>query len=145
MTLAEFDQLWNEEDKCIMEDIQFGACNSSGGSFCFEKLQVVCQSGMPLEIYGTYQCETGAITYNFVVQGIGPVTRYDAGGPEHKDATRFHRHVPQSHTDFRQNLPYAEPRADLQGRTAEEIWTVVCSEARISHTGAFFPPEVLCK
>jgi hypothetical protein len=66
------------------------------------------------------------------------------GGDRHKDAGRFHEHSITSASCVRRNLPFATERSDLEGLTPTETWKRICSEASISHTGIFYPPEVLC-
>jgi hypothetical protein len=145
MKRHEFEALWSEPDKCVTDDIVFRPSFGYLSVYSFDDVPVICQSGIDLRLNGSYSCLTGAISYNFSIKGIGPINRYCAGGPEHRGAGRFHRHLLLQESDPRQNLPTAEARPTLESMSALEIWKLICDEGLISHTGIFFEPEVLCK
>lgn len=141
----EFDALWSEPDKCVTEEIIFRLGSGYGPVYSFDDIPVICQSGIDLRLHGYYSCLTSAITFNFTIPGIGPVNRYCAGGPEHLNAGRFHRHLMTHESDPRQNLPHAEARPMLEGLSTIGIWRLICSEGQIEHTERFYEPEDLCE
>ena len=141
----EFEALWAERDKCVMEDITWRRPPGVRKDlFCFDYVPVVCQSGIELGVNGSYSCPTGASTFNFTVNGLGPISRYCVGGTEHKEASRYHQHILIHEKHVRQNLPYAEARPNMEGMTPKQAWDYICQEADITHTGQFFEPEVDC-
>lgn len=145
MFRLEFENLWAEADKCVTDDIAYR--KETGGHkdlYCFDYVPVICQSGVALSVSGSYSCRTGAITFTFTVDGLGPVTRYCLGGPEHRDATRYHQHLLRDGKDPRRNLPYAEARPSMEEMGAKQAWEQICKDADIAHTGMFFEPEVNC-
>lgn len=130
MVRHEFEALYNEQDKCVMEDVAFRPTVGNPYVYSFDDLPVVCQSGVELFIHGSYSCLTAAVSFNFTVKGVGPITRYCAGGMDHGNAGRFHQHLLRHQKCPRQNLPYAEARPTLEGLTALEVWQLVARNCR---------------
>ncbi|HZL29302.1 MAG TPA: hypothetical protein VFC39_22450 [Acidobacteriaceae bacterium] len=145
MIRHEFEDFWREPNKCVTDDIIFRLSVGYGAVYSFDDIPVICQSDMELAVHGSYSCLTRAMSYNFTIKGVGPITRYCAGGPEHHDSGRYHHHLLRHESDPRQNLPYAEARPTLEGMSALEIWKLICIEGNISHTGTFYEPEVMCQ
>lgn len=145
MFRQEFEALWAERNKCVNEDIAYQrAPGARRELYFFDCIPIICQSGIALAVSGSYSCRTGAITFNFTVEGVGPVTRYCIGGTEHGRSGRYHQHLLRHESCSRRNLPYAEQRLNMVGMSAKKIWQEICTEADINHTGTFFEPEVQC-
>lgn len=145
MNRQEFEELWAETDKCVTEDITYS--RAPGGHhelYCFDYVPVICQSGVELSVSGSYSCRTGACTFTFTINGLGPISRYCLGGPIHGEVGRYHQHLLRNERHVRQNLPYAEARPSMEGMTAKQVWAQICFDTDIAHTGNFFEPEVLC-
>jgi hypothetical protein len=55
--------------------------------------------------------------------------------------SRTHKHALVSEDDPRLNLPIrVTPRPDLEGKSAREVWRVLCEQANIEHIGQFIDP-----
>jgi hypothetical protein len=141
VTREEFVQLRKMDGKTISSDIEF-VRNSRlvEDVLCFEKVPVENYLDLEVLLNGSYDRRTGETTFNFVVQGVGPVCRVDVNGNEHGDAGRNHKHELQKESCPRRNLPFAEPRPDFADKTPREIWDQLCLQAKIDHTGKFIDP-----
>jgi hypothetical protein len=144
MNRNDFEELWKAH-KSIVDEVQFVASKHCDGVYEFERLQVLTPFPSDVLVHGSYSCWTGAVSFTFWIEGLGPIIRYCMGGPAHSDAGRYHRHLMRNPEDIRQNLPYAEPRPDMSGWSAKQIWDQVCLEGNITHTETFYEPEYLCK
>lgn len=141
---SDFEAFWRA-DKSIVEEIRFTPSKQCEGVFEFERVQLLVPVPSDYLVHGSYSCLTGAVTYHFWIEGLGPVVRYCMGGPEHGGAGRFHRHCMRNLQDIRRNLPYAESRAEMTGWSARQIWEQICSEGNITHSERFYEPEYLCE
>jgi hypothetical protein len=142
MNRQDFDALWID-GKSIVEDITFIASTGYTDVFSFDDIEILTPD-VDLRVSGTFSCRSGALAINFVVIGLGPVHRYCLGGNRHGESGRYHQHIIQKAEDSRLNLPYAVPRDDLKDLSPEVAWQRICQESSITHSGRFFPPEVLC-
>jgi hypothetical protein len=94
-----------------------------------------------LVLNGTYKPDIPAITFNFVLRGVGPVCRVCVNGTLHPPAGRTHKHDLRKESDPRNNLPTAVARPDLENRaTVKEVWDILLQQANITHTGTFNEP-----
>ena len=143
MTATELDHLWRAE-KWINDEIQWLAVKGHSDLYGFDDIPVFSDLDVDLLLDGTYNCRTGAVTFNFKIKDLGPVIRYDAGGPVHDDAGRFHMHRAVSEECPRRNLPHAESRPTLEGLEPKQVWAVVCGEGNVVHNDDFWRPEVKC-
>jgi hypothetical protein len=145
MQRGEFEAIWALPGKCVNEDIVFTAAKGLRGTYCFDDIEVLVDHPSKLLVHGTFNCRTGALIFNFTLDGVGPVCRYCLGGTAHGDAGRWHQHLLRQESHPRQNLPFAIPRLTLRGLSAIKTWEQICQESNITHTADFFEPEVQCK
>lgn len=90
---------------------------------------------------GSFNKKTGALKFNFLMRGVGPICRVEVNGAIHGDAGRTHKHDIRKDSDPRMDLPHAEARPDLIGKTPKEVWEDLCKRAKIEHTGNFVDPS----
>jgi hypothetical protein len=135
-----FEELRRLPDKVIRSDIRFAPERGFGGNSVFRDVTVENRLDWDVVLNGTFKPLLGAITFNFVVRGVGPICRVDVNGTIHREAGRTHKHELKQKEDPYRNLPFALPRPDLVGRSAREVWTTLCHDASIHHEGNFFDP-----
>lgn len=86
--------------------------------------------------------ETGAKGINVTLVGEGPICRLDVDGPRHGDAGRSHKHSVQDESSVRRGLRDGVlARADLSGKSLQEIFEDFCVAANIVHEGLFEAPD----
>jgi len=122
------------------EEIRFSAQPGMGPNLVFEQVKVENTLGYEVHLNGTFKPQIPSVTYNFVLKGVGPICRIDVNGTIHKEAGRTHKHDLRRESDPRNNLPTAVARPDLEGRSAREIWTILCEQANITHNAEFHNP-----
>lgn len=140
MERHEFEQLRNLPGKRITADITFVSMNGMGPNLVFEQVIVENSLGWDVVLNGTYKPGIPAITFNFVLKKVGPICRVDVNGTIHGAAGRTHKHDLQREDDPRLNLPTALPRPDLVGKSAKDVWEILCKQANIMHVGKFNEP-----
>lgn len=140
MTQAEFRELRKLPDKEIHADIVFRRSSKTAPNLSFTGVPVSNALDIDVRLNGTYKPDIPSVTFNFVVAGVGPICRIDANGSLHGPAGRTHKHELRQESDPSNSLPDPRERPDLRGKTAREIWDILCMQARITHTGAFVDP-----
>jgi hypothetical protein len=141
MNRNEFEQLRNLPGKRITGDIVFTAPRDGKPNLVFDQVVVANDLQWDVLLNGTYKPGIPAVSFNFVIRGLGPVCRIEVNGPIHGDAGRTHKHDLRSADDPRLNLPNAVARTDLEGRSAREVWEMLYQQANIIHEGTFHDPE----
>ncbi len=141
MNRMEFEQLRDLADKSITAEIAFRTSKDTSPNLTFNEVIVKNSQGWEVVLNGTYKPDIPSVTFNFVVRGVGPICRLDVNGTVHKEAGRTHKHDLLMDEDSRKNLPTAVARKELEGKTAREIWEILCKQANITHIGAFIDPE----
>lgn len=141
MTRLEFERLRDLPNKFVDETIVWLPERGMGPNLVFKDVQVLNSLGLPIVLNGTYNPKVISITYNFVLRGIGPICRVDVNGKNHGNVGRTHKHSLMMPEDPALNIPHAEMRLDLVGKTALEVWTDLCARARIQHRSTFTNPE----
>ena len=145
MYQREYEDIWRSPDKCVNDDIAFAPRRGCINIFDFDGIEVINSTVEGLLIGGHYNCNTGAVTFNMHIRGVGAISRYCVGGTRHGDVGRYHQHSIRKDEDIRRHLPHAVRRDDLRGLTARRVWETPCTEACITHVGTFFDPEEMCK
>ena len=140
MTRQEFVALRDLPGKMINADIVWRSERGTRPNKVFNKIPVVNSLGHVVWLNGTYKPNLHAVTYNFVLEGVGAICRIDTNGTLHADAGRTHKHDLQQPDDPDRNLPAAVVRLDLENKSAREVWRVLCSQANIVHRGTFADP-----
>ncbi len=140
MNRREFEELRNFPGKYIENDIEFRPIRGMGPNLVFRDVPVHNNSGLRILLNGTFKPGLNAVTYNFVVSGLGPICRVDVNGSIHGNAGRTHKHELQHEHDPASNLPYATPRPDLAEKSASDVWEILCRQANIEHRGRFLEP-----
>ena len=95
-----------------------------------------------LEIH--YNPDVGSKVFIIVSRTAGgPICRLCVDGTAHHPHGRSHKHRLGSADCPKQNLrTHVEDRADLSGKSIEELFGIFCKLASITHDGKFSPPEV---
>ncbi len=137
MNRNDFQALRHLDDKQVVDDIEF---RGSGPNLSFGNILVHNSMGHVILLNGAYSPRTKKVTYNFVLKDVGPICRVDVNGPVHRDKGRTHKHELTDEEDPQKNLPEADARPDLEGKTPRQIWEVICREAKIGHKGRFREP-----
>jgi hypothetical protein len=140
MNRSDFEALRDLPGKTIAQDIAFSAPTSCLPNLIFDGVPVENSMGYDIILNGTFKPRLKAITFNFVVRGVGPICRVCVNGTLHGDAGRTHKHDLQSEEDPRRNLPIAVARPDLVGLKPSEVWTKLLTQANITHVGKFHDP-----
>ncbi|MEK7730121.1 MAG: hypothetical protein AAB354_17065 [candidate division KSB1 bacterium] len=140
MTRQDFEKLRDLPNKKIASDISFEKKKETAPNFIFEQVPLENSLGMDVILNGTYKPAIPAVTFNFVLRGVGPICRLCVNGTMHKNAGRSHKHELLQDDDPRLNLPTAIARPDLEGKSVKEIWETLCQQAGIMHTGKFIAP-----
>lgn len=141
MNRTEFEVLRDLPDKRIEADIFFDLKQPTSPNLTFEDVKVENSLNYDVVLNGTYKPGIPAITFNFVLRGTGPICRVCVEGTLHPGAGRTHKHDLRKESDPRNNLPIAVARADLERRSAKEVWDIVLQQANIRHIGTFTEPE----
>ncbi len=124
----------------MLADIEFKSGKDTRPNWTFEGVAVSNALEWDVALNGTYKPDVPAVTFNFSIRGIGPICRVDVNGPIHGAAGRTHKHDLRREEDPRRNLPSADARPDLAGKTPRQIWEDLCQRAQIQHTGRFIDP-----
>lgn len=134
MTPDEFVQLGTMDDKTISAHTEFVRKKPLVQDFlCFDRTGADKAFGLEVLLNGSHDRRTGETTFNFVMQGVGPVCRVDVNGNEQGNAGSTHKRELQKESCPRQNLRYAEARPDFADKTPREIWERLCRQAKIEH------------
>lgn len=141
MNREEFQRLRDLPDKIINTDINFELQNGLGPNLVFSQIRVENSQDLDIILNGTFKPDIPSVTFNFVLKGVGPICRVDVNGTIHGNAGRTHKHDLRRESDPRQSLPTAFARPDLEGKTAREVWEILCEQAHIIHQGHFHDPE----
>lgn len=136
--------MWDNPHKCVNEDVIFARVPGFADLYGFQNVEVLgLDEPISLVVGGHFACREPSVTYNFTLKGLGAVCRYCAGGPKHGSFGRYHVHKANRMKEVERSLP-CERRDDLKGLTAEQIWSKICEELNICHTGDFYEPERAC-
>lgn len=146
MVMQRFNDFWAAE-KSITDDVFFAASASHTDIYVFDRIRFVGENCEGFAINGNYNCRDGSMTFNFYIEGIGAVRRFDLGGSEHGSIGRYHEHILYREQDASPlyNLPHAVRREDLKGMEPLHAWLKICLEAHVTHTGLFKDPTEWCK
>ncbi len=137
----DFESLRDLPDKTISEDIIFREDKNVSPNLIFEKVKVQNTLGYEIELNGTYKPSHDSVTFNFIQRGVGSICRFDVNSTVHGDAGRTHKHSLHKESDPRHNLPLADSRPDLEGKSVQEIWKTICKQSKIQHQGRLILPE----
>jgi hypothetical protein len=143
MNRQEFEHLRALPGKRITADLSWSSPRDGKPNWIFDEVVVENSADLDVVLNGTYKPNIPAVTFNFVLRGVGPICRIDVNGTIHGNAGRTHKHDLRRETCPRDNLPNASSRSDLDGKTAREIWNELCELAHIEHAGKFQDPEGL--
>lgn len=141
MNRAEFEALRDLPDKRITQDIRFVRRQALRPAMEAE-VGIENGHGVELRMNLHFNPETGSKTVNVYIPGTGPICRLDVDGSRHGEAGRSHKHALSTERCPDRNLPDdVVARADLTGRSMQEVFEDFCRTANIEFTGSFFPPE----
>jgi len=142
MTKDEFDELRRMPSKEISVDIEFVKTKYLPDYIViFDKARVENSIDYDIYLNGHFNRKTGSLTFNFTLQGVGPICRIDVNGAIHGDQGRTHKHELINEHDPSAGLPIAYARPDFEGKSAREVWAMICKLAKIEHNGNFSDPE----
>ncbi len=143
MNRTEFEQLRNLPDKFIEEDIVFVPSKNISTVLECEQIKVENSLGISLILNCSYIPDIPRLKFNFHVQGVGAICRFEVNGKVHGEAGRTHKHYLVNESCSRKNLPEADPRPDLAllVYSPKEIWNKVCEQSRIVHLGELVEPR----
>jgi len=141
MNRTEFEALRDLPGKRISQDVRF-IRRAALRPACEAEVPIENDQGVDLRMSLHFNPETGSKTVNVFVPGTGPICRLDVDGTRHGDAGRSHKHALQTEQCPDRNLPdRVVARADLSGRSMQEVFDDFCRAARIEFLGTFFSPE----
>lgn len=141
MNRQEFERLRDLPGKRITADIVFAASKATSPNLVFDNIKVENELGLDVFVNGTYKPGIPAFTFNFRVGQLGPICRVSVNNMHHKDAGRTHKNDLRDESDPRMNLPTAIARKDLEGKSVQQVWEILCQQAKIEHQGQFIAPE----
>jgi hypothetical protein len=136
----EFEHLRDLPGKRVTANIVWTTPRDAKPNRVFELVALENELGCDVVVNGTYKPDIPAVTYNFVLRGVGPICRVDVNGTIHGNAGRTHKHDLRQEADPQKNLPVAVDRKDLDGKTPRQVWEDLCTRANIQHTGNFQDP-----
>lgn len=138
MDRADFVLLRDLPGKEVVEDVVFRTDKHCPECVLrCDQVRVENSLEWPVFVEGHLNLKTEGVTFNFVLEGTGPICRFDVNGTIHGDAGRTHKHDLKTARCPAQNLPQAVARADLEGLDARKLWELICRHAKIVHTGQF--------
>lgn len=142
MNKQDFENLRNLPNKKITSDIAFEKKKELKYDLTFEQVPIENSAGIDVVLNGIYKPAIPSVTFNFVLNGIGPICRLCVNSKNHKNTGRTHKHELVHEDDPRLNLPFAIARPDLNlnNKTVKEIWEKLCQQANIIHIGKFVDP-----
>lgn len=141
MNRTEFEALRDLPGKRISQDVRLVRRAALRPAMEAE-VRIENGQGVDLRMNIHMNPETGSKTVNVYVPGTGPICRADVDGTRHGDAGRSHKHAMATERCPDRNLPDdVAMRADLSGRSMQQVFDDFCARARIEFTGAFFSPE----
>ncbi len=136
MDRDEFILLRDLPDKEVAEDLIFRAeRNLPEGVYRTGQVGVENSLAYPVVVEGHYTRATKAVTFTFILEGTGPICRFDVNSTIHGDAGRTHKHDLRTPRCPAQNLPHAVARRDLENLGPRELWELICRLVKIRHTG----------
>lgn len=142
MNRTEFEALRDIPGKRIYQNIRFIRRAALRPAMEVENVQIENGQGVDLRMNLHFNPETGSKTVNVYVPGTGPICRLDVDGARHGDAGRSHKHALVAERCPDRNLPEnVVSRADLSGRSMQEVFEELCRLASIEFRGTFEPPE----
>jgi hypothetical protein len=134
----EFERLRDLPDKEIADDIVYRTDkNLPFGVFRTDQVKVNNSLDYPVVVEGHFTQATGAVVFNFFLEGTGPICRFEVNSTIHGDAGRTHKHDLRTPRCPLQNLPYATARPDMEGLGPKELWELICQRTKIVFTGRF--------
>lgn len=141
MTVDEFEQLRDLPGKVVTGDLEFLKTSNPDVFRC--EMVLGSFQGHEVRLTASYYDHIPAVTFNFRVTGFKAVCRYCVNNTAHIDhvtgkKVRTHKHSPESDYCFRNNLPRARERTDLDitdFADVQNIWDVICKDANILHSG----------
>jgi len=142
VTRDEFVELRRLRNKVIADDIVYSRLRKADSDLVvFDGALVQNDFGLKIFLNGSYDRQTEATIFNFVLEGVGPICRVEANSTIHREVGRTHKHELHEESDPHNNLPDAEPRPDLEKKSPTYIWETLCKQANIEHTGKFDDPS----
>lgn len=134
MDRQDFERLRDLPGKTIRGDIRLRQSRNMKTVYECDKIAIE-GTDVDLRMNIRHNIESGYTTINVVAAGQGPVCRVDVDGPVHHGAGRSHKHSLREAPCPGMNLPHAEPRHDLNGRSPAEVLKDFCERARIDFQG----------
>ena len=139
MTRLEFETLRDLPGKKLFGDLVFASSEATSPVVTFDSVKIENALDLPLRLNGRYNRLLPSVVFNFRIMGVGPICRVEVNGTMHR-GSRTHKHSLVNEDDPRQNLPSIVDRPDLVGKSAREVWFVLCEQAKIEHVGQFVDP-----
>jgi hypothetical protein len=139
MTRREFEKLRDLPGKKLVGDIVYTYAEATSPVATFDSMKIENSLDIPLRLSGKYNGLVPTIVFNFRIMGVGPICRVEVNSTMHK-GSRTHKHALTTEDDPRQNLPNVVNRPDLAGKSARQVWMMLCEQANIEHVGQFIDP-----
>ena len=142
MNRTEAEAIFDNEDKCITEDIVWSKDQQHYGNLVFEET-LYC-GNLQMRLKGSINPATDSLSFAIIHPKEGRIYGLDHGGHTHKNKSdkvrcgylHKHRWRPEDHT-------WAYEPTDILGSSTEiqKVWGEFCAEAKIYHAGKFYPPN----
>ncbi len=141
MNNPDFRALRDLSGKSIDVDIKLVEKAATHPLLTASRIPITNPSGVNIVMNVNYNLETGAKTINVTLIGEGPICRLDVDGACHGSAGRSHKHSVQDDHSVARNLrDGVQTRADLSGKTIQDVFADFCAAANINHNGTFEVP-----
>ena len=135
-----FERLRDLTGKEIRGDIRF-VSREALRPFLTAEIAIENDENYGLRLSMRFNTDDYSKTFNVHAPGVGPICRLDVDGHNHPPSGRQHKHGVVTDRCTDNNLPTANPRPDLAGKSMRECFVEFCRMAQIHHVGQFFAPD----
>jgi len=142
MNQQEADAIFNNPDKCIVEDIVWKTNPQHHGTLIFRET-LYCND-LQLDIKGSINTIIDTISFTILHPTVGRIYALDHGIVAHKNYDGKKNGGLHKHRWRPEEPSFAYEPDDITATTTEylKLWKEFCDEAKIYHTGSFFEPNL---
>lgn len=141
MTQEEFESLLADGSKTLQGDIEWQADEDHSPAVEFQA-PIISQSGLPIELRGTYNQKLEKLSYAIILRGVGRIYALDMGqdhrNPDGQFTGEIHKH--RWTVLFRDKEAYVPNDITEPSSNPLAVWQQFCTEFNLVHNGIMHAP-----